>query len=229
MAPGNGFSSLLQAELDAAWPPRAAIAARTPPHLRVVSAESQAPPRCARDPKTPIFWVHLSGLLRTFLVNAKPLRRFLDASATCWYVVLLAPDTLESAGKSWWQDRAGYAARFTANNTPSVLEQARAASALIGESAHGAIAHAVVHRAYEEPARAGERSVSADNSILQAYAAGAALGRVVQLRRRLTRSPAPRRLSTTFHSPTLTSRGLPPTFRDLPSGASPPPPRARRD
>ena len=128
------------------WPRHAVNSPRNPAHLHVLAADAGMLPPCTAS--EPIFWVQLSGHIRTFTDNAEDLRRFLDASSTCWFVVLFVPNVLESS-RAWWQSKSYTKFLQKYDGTSTIPQRVRkAAQHFVG----GGFAYAIVERAFEMPA-----------------------------------------------------------------------------
>ena len=182
----------LQAKYDAVWPqpprvppPVSEVAKlppplfRSPPALRVIASDAGWLPECVRAGK-PTLFMHLAGHFRSFALNAAHLRAFLDASSSCWFVVLFTLEFAEQRSPPWWcrlYDRVQRptcleSAARAANTSVTAAHVREAALPLLhGTPNHGGLAFAVAARGHE-PA-------ISDTAVLQNAAAAAALSRSV--------------------------------------------------
>ena len=88
----------VQRAFSISWPPHDGVYndTRLAPPLSVVAASAGRLPSCALSDAAVMF-VHLTGHLRTFGNHTGRLIEFLDASAACWFVVLVRDRRIELA------------------------------------------------------------------------------------------------------------------------------------
>ena len=173
-----GGMACLQNSFDAAWPPLGAQDVSLAPQLRVLKWDPGSLPSCARNGSS-VLYVHLSGLFRSMANHTENLVEFLDASASCWFVVLYTTHIAERTNP-WWcfakVDTEGgkrkrqclSAAAAAVNRT--VLSQIPAAVAPLARAERGGVAFAVA-------SRSSEAAMETDTLVLQNFAAASALAR----------------------------------------------------
>jgi hypothetical protein len=122
-------------------------------------------PPCAQRGE-PVFWVHQAGLFRSFAAHVEHLRSFLDASSSCWFVVLFTLDIQDSAVTAW--NRGAKTLRFAGDPGQEV----RDAIAALQNATNGGAAYAMVSRSHEKPRdhRGEAAHTSGTNPKLEAFA-----------------------------------------------------------
>ena len=154
------FASRLGSVYSDAW-----STASTTPNLVVRMAHPGRLPPCAQRGE-PVFWVHQAGLFRSFAAHVEHLRSFLDASSSCWFVVLFTLDIQDSAVTAW--NRGAKTLRFAGDPGQEV----RDAIAALQNATNGGAAYAMASRSHEKPRdhRGEAAHTSGTNPKLEAFA-----------------------------------------------------------
>ena len=154
------FASRVGSVYSDAWPTAGAT-----PNLAVRAAHPGRLPPCAQRGE-PVFWVHQAGLFRSFAAHVEHLRSFLDASSSCWFVVLFTLDIKESAVTAW--SRGAKTLHFAGDPGQEV----RDAIAALQNATNGGAAYVLASRSHEKPpGHRGEAAhTSGTNPKLEAFA-----------------------------------------------------------
>ena len=174
----TGLATDVQARLDAAYPPVANLSTLYAPRLTVRAAHTSALPKCAAQGE-PTFWVHLAGHYRSFGARVGNLVAFLNGASSCWFVVLLTLDVIETQAPHYCSKSGMTPAKrheclelaASSTNQTSVAEQLADSVRALWSQPTGGCAYAVVSR--------GHTPFMGDTAILQNFAAAAALARAI--------------------------------------------------
>jgi len=173
----------VESAFAAIWPSRADNIyndTRPAPPLSLVAADAGRVPRCAQSSDSTVLFVHLAGHMRSFANNTAEILDFLDATASCWFVIMFTLEHQETR-RPWWcgtqLDTANsgghqhcYAATAKAASA-SVADNLAAMAEPLRSAPNGGFAYAVGARAFEP--------LVADTAILQNFAAVTAADRCV--------------------------------------------------
>lgn len=155
------------------------------PTLSVLHANAGTVDALSSCSDSPILYVHLVGLYRTFASNVGNLLSFLTAShGSCWFIVLLTTSASD-ATDTWWSRSSNPPPRLDGDEISLSLQ---ACATRLG----GRLAYAIVRRSFDPHADSAnpEQVHTLTGCILQSWFACAMLARLASSHHGLTTRPS---------------------------------------